>query len=244
MSRFTKLRFVLPIMFGLVILLASSSPVFAESPACSISVEPEATIQTVGSTFLIRWIVPIWIRSVEEGMKSFGLIVTWDNSQLQSMAAPALNLPEGWTKLASENGVTDTGLSYYMVQAYQSIGVYSQDRYWVTLYFRCRAAGVSQIELPARINPKTGGSIDTYVYSTNQGPLVPFIVTTSPGVANQQPSMLRVTTTTATQPVPSVPQPVGGRLFTTNKFSVLAPYLIGIVSIVAVAAVVVNRRKI
>jgi len=243
MSRFTKLRFVLPIMFGLVILLASSSPVFAESPACSISVEPQATVQTVGSTSLIRWTVPIWIRGVEEGMKSFGLIVTWDNSQLQSMAAPTLNLPESWTKLASENGVTDTGLSYYMVQAYQSIGVYSQDRYWVTLYFRCRAAGVSQIEIPTRINPTTGGSIDTYVYTTSQGPLVPFSITTSPGLANQQPSMLRLTTTTATQPVPSVPQPVGGELSTANKLAVLSPYLT-LLTIVAVAAVVVKRRKI
>jgi len=176
-------------------------------------------------------------------MKSFGLVVTWDNSQLQSMAAPALNLPESWTKLASENGVTDTGLSYYMIQAYQSIGVYSQDRYWIALYFRCRAAGVSQIEIPARINPRTGGSIDTYVYTTNQGPLVPFSITTSPGIANQRPGVFQQTATTATKPVPPVPQPVGGELFTANKLAVLSPYL-ALFTIVAVAAVVVKRRKI
>lgn len=238
MFRFTKLRFILPIIFALVILLPSSSPVFAESPACSISVEPQATVVTAGSSSLIRWIVPIWIRSVEEGMKSFGLIVTWDNSQLQSMSAPAPNLPEGWTKLASENGVTDTGLSYYMLQAHQSIGVYSQDRYWVTLYFRCRAAGVSQIEIPARINPKTGGSIDTYVYTTSQGPLVPFSITTSPGIANQSPGVLQQTATTATQPVP--PQLVGGEWSTANKLAVLSPYL-ALFTIVVVTAVVVKK---
>ncbi len=36
---------------------------------------------------------------------------------------------------------------------------------------------------------------------------------------------------------------VGGELFTANKVAVLAPYLMALISIVAVAAVVIKRRR-
>ena len=58
----------------------------------------------------------------------------------------------------------------------------------------------------------------------------PFDVTVWNGVAKQRSAPL------------STPTHVGGELFTVNKLAVLSPYL-ALISVVAVAAVLVERRR-
>ena len=89
---------------------------------------------------------------------------------------------------------------------------------WATIEFRCEGVGVSSVSIES--------SSHWILVSVDY----PFSTVTD-ATCNQR------------QPAPSNPyQHVGGEVFTANKLAVLSPYL-ALISVVAVAAVVVKRRR-
>jgi hypothetical protein len=103
-----------------------------------------------------------------------------------------------------------------------------------TVTFHCRASGTSTITFRAPLQATTGalslpGSIDI---QTGTEPPEYYAIGDTLLVCNQH----------APAPTETPTNHVGGVLYSANKLSVLAPYLIGIFSIAAVAAVVVRKK--
>ena len=101
---------------------------------------------------------------------------------------------------------------------------------FTTLTFQCVGPGSGQLGLPdsvtdtlgAHILSVTGGIVGAYAISD----IIRF-----PDTVNHH------------APAPSNPPSyVGGQVFSANKLSVLSPYLIEIISAVAVAAIVVRKK--
>ncbi len=223
-----KLRFVFPIMFTFVIVFASSSSVSAQLPECSISVEPQTTVVTVGNTFEVQ----VWIRSLDNGfpMIIFDFMITWDKTQLEYQTANVNFLPN-WSIIPEGPHTSDSELGYFRVSASTSASPVSEDRFWLTIAFKCLAPGQATLGLPDALTDEGGQGLTLIIIS--QGGV--YDVTAYPGVAEQR------------QPAPSNPYHyVGGELFTANKLAVLAPYLalIGLIGVVSTVYVLARRREV
>ena len=240
MFRLTRLRFILPIFFAFVIVLASSSPVFAqgELPTCSISVEPQTTVVTVGDEFYVQ----VWIRGLDKDypMDLFGIIVAWDTTELE-LVKGEYNSLTGWSFSWWSEEPTLNPLIHFVIMGGSTESTFlpyvpiDYDRFWVTLTFKCLAPGEAQIDAFIEIQDENGQYNDALVvHDHDETSFVEYDINGGYVVVQQH-----------TPAPPEGPNNhVGGQLFTANKVAVLAPYLIGIFSIVAVAAVVVKRRKI
>ena len=121
----------------------------------------------------------------------------------------------------NNNGVSCARASWSPGPGDQSFNVFSMtprftgDAYWWSLQFQCLAAGTASLSI---INAEWRNDNDAFSISTVSGATV------------QQ---------NAPQTIP--PRYVGGEVFSANKLAVLSPYL-ALISIVAVAAVVVKRK--
>jgi hypothetical protein len=204
-----------------------SIEIISPPPTCTISVEPETTVVTVGDEFEVK----VWIRSVEEGMDWFRFIVAWDTTQLE-LVEKQVPTVSGWGNGASEYVGQNPLIHFLDVSGGTTVSPIYSDEFWLTIKFKCLASGEAQITLPLEITSSDFTAYERDVWHDHTTDVM-FDVTASNGVAKQ-----RAPTT------PSNPGGyVGGDVFAANKISVLAPYLIGIISVVAVAAVVIKRRR-
>lgn len=130
MKRIISLIFLILLVFAVF-----SGPIFAvKGQSRSCSVEPQTIDVLKGDTFTVK----IWIRNVDSGdMDSFWFLLSWDPSQIQYVSR-TLTLVDGWSP-TSEN----IGLDGYHLHA--SGPLYNPDTSWVTITFRCLAAGTTQI---------------------------------------------------------------------------------------------------
>ena len=225
MFALSRLRFILPIMFALIILAGLLSP--ASSVLLStISVDPQITNVSVGDTFEVK----VWVGGLDAGnpMNQFRFIITWDNTMMD-FKGHSVNLVSGWTsEIDGGNGYYiqgDPDTSYFTFRAYGP-GT-TVNTYWETFTFKCLRAGSSSLNLPGSVTDKNG--LTTY-QAYVEGTIDSYGVNLIEGTVNQG------------QQAPSNPYHyVGGELFSANKLAVLSPYL-AFFTIVAVAAVVVKRK--
>ncbi len=221
MIKMIKLRFILPILFSLIILVGLISPAFAQTPR--ITIEPQITSIEVGDYFEVK----VWIRDLSSSnpMVNFKFIITWDPSLIQFNGHSVNALPDWGIAVAS--GVTNDGLGYFVVDgdASSSAHATSSDRYWETFSFECLGPGSRPLNLPSTITDEDG--FTTYDMSII-GTATPYqVVTTVKGAVNQYELA-----------------PVGGVAYTVNKLEILTPYIALAGLIAALSTIyVIKRRK-
>jgi len=170
----------------------------------------------VGSSFS----VDIWIRGIPSGdpMENFAFDLGWDPTLMQYDHSQG-NPPNGWQVNVNDANAPSGALGIGGSRL-QNGNPYGDDHMWLSVYFRCLKSGVGTIEI-------SGSSWMDYVGGFTL-------------------SFDSVLSATVSQTGGSTPNPyhyVGGELFTANKLAVLSPYL-ALFSVLAVAAVLVKRRKI
>jgi hypothetical protein len=163
----------------------------------------------------------------------FSLLVAWDTTELE-LVDTDLPSVDGWTLVATGHDTPDPEIIFMTVQGSTGINDYhptSDSRFWATITFKCLAPGEVLIGIPEDIYDNHLPNHNQYSPLVFYGSYSNYALTLWSGVAKQR------------LPVPSTPQHVGGELYSANKLAVLSPYL-ALLSVVAVAAVLVKRRKI
>ena len=218
-----KLRFVLPMVFVFAIILAISSPVFAQPPTCTISVEPETTVVTVGDEFDVK----IWIRDPDENnpIDMFEIIIAWDITELDLGPIFTHNL-DGWTLDGiSENQGLNPDIHFIIIAAHTDNvdAAIDSDISMATLRFRCRVGGEANIEAPTAIQDEYDQTNNPVVVSDYADTFLQYDVTGSYAIVEQS-------------------SPVGGIYSPTDKLSILTPYIALVGLIGAISTIFAIRR--
>jgi hypothetical protein len=216
----SRLRFILPFMFSLIIMVGVSSPAFAQTP--KITIEPQITTIEVGDYFEVK----VWIRDISSSnaMVNFQLIITWDPSLIQFNGHSVNSLPNWGTSVHS--GITNDGLGYFVLlgDASSSAFATSEDRYWETFSFECLGPGSGPLNLPSTITDENGSTTyDMHIIGDSS----PYsAVTTVKGAVNQYELA-----------------PVGGVASQVNKLIIIAPYAALAGLIIAVSSIYVIKKR-
>jgi hypothetical protein len=191
----------------------------AEPSAPKISLTPSVVHVTPCSNFFVT----VWITDIPGGweMTEFTLRLEWDPEYMELISRDVV--PDEWYSGRGweTDGMIDEELGFidFWGAAKETNYFITQDYPWLRPEFHCLQEGTSLITI------KSGEPSTIFI---RQGPNT---VPTEPEdfsiVVHQRP--------------PSV----GGFMTSTNKLTVLAPYLslVGLVAVVASAAVIMKRRK-
>jgi hypothetical protein len=206
-------RFV-SILFGLLVLVAivaSGSPVSVYGNGTSLSVEDASThlntIQVaVGSNFVIE----DWIRGIPsgDGMDDFGYHLNW-NPALMQYVSHVTNAPFGWTMTVDTTNVNSGVLEVSAV----GLSPYGADRKWLSVSFRCMAAGSSSITIS-----DSSWLEDVNGFTLNFDPILDATVTQT------------------------TPLAVGGEMIPINQVQLVFPWLALITVLVILSVHVLVRR--
>ena len=148
------------------------------------------------------------------GMERFYFDIRWDASMMTYLQYTGND-----NGLSCIRGDVSSGYGERTFTVWSMTPRFTGDAYWWSLQFECLAAGTASLLL-ASSYCEWRDDVNTYSFTTVSGATV------------QQNT-----------PPPETPNlHVGGQLFTANKAVIVAPYLIGIFSIIAVVSLVVRKK--
>ena len=198
----------------------------------TISVNPKITNVHVGDGFQVS-VCTSGFDSANPVIE-LRFTITWDNA-LMEFAGHQIDVPYGWTP--DPHGGADYYVegepytSYYTLHATApNVGAAVwEDRCWLTISFTCLNVGSSPLNLPSPvIDEDTHVTYGAFFMAVN---------------GFYEPEVMKGAVNQIARAPPETPNlHVGGQLFTANKAVIVAPYLIGILSIIAVVSLVVRKK--
>ena len=210
-------------MFTFLIIVGLSHRVSAQPAAPDLVISPHGISVAVGSAFTID----IWIKNIPSGyvMSAFEFMVFFDGAMTELVDHDNLADTPGRNWDANLDVAYGSPYHTYACSADAGGAAYNwgTDAKWATLTFQCQAEGSSII---TALDEET-----VYLVNVQTGQASSMNFDNDQITVNQHP------------PAPPVPTHVGGEVFSANKLAVLSPYL-ALISVVAVAAVVVKRRRV
>ena len=149
------------------------------------------------------------------GMERFYFDIRWDASMMTYLQYTGND-----NGLSCIRGDVSSGYGERTFTVWSMTPRFTGDAYWWSLQFECLAAGTASLLL-ASSYCEWRDDVNTYSFTTVSGATV------------QQ----------NTPPPPETPtHHVGGEVFSANKAVIVAPYLIGIFSIIAAVSLVVRKK--